>query len=192
MRSPFSWYLQGKIVGADEVIAAAKGGKLDYDAPIDGLRALDRYTIRVKLKDPDYILFGYLCSSPMAAVAREVVERYGDANGWTMDHPVGTGPFMLKSWRRAQQIVLEANPEFSRRALSRAVRRGRSRSLRRRSRASDLPLVDRVEVAIMEESNPRLLAFDSRALDYVDLPSELTDHALDASNHLKPRTRRAA
>ena len=46
MRSPFSWYLQGKVVGADTVIAAAKGGKLDYDAPIEGLRALDRYTGR--------------------------------------------------------------------------------------------------------------------------------------------------
>jgi len=114
VRSPFSWYLQGKIVGADEVIEAArKSGRFDYDAPIEGLSAPDRYTIRLKLKEPDYILFGYMCSSPMAAVAREVIERYGDpANGWTMDHPVGTGPFMLKSWRRGQQIVLEANPDF--------------------------------------------------------------------------------
>ncbi len=38
----------------------------------------------------------------------------------------------------------------------------------------------------MEEANPRLLAFESRALDYVDLPSELADHALDPSNQLKP------
>jgi ABC-type transport system substrate-binding protein len=38
----------------------------------------------------------------------------------------------------------------------------------------------------MEEANPRLLAFESRALDYVNLPSELADHALDASNQLKP------
>ena len=185
VRSPFSWYLQGKIVGADAVIDAAKGGKLDYDAPIEGLRALDRYTIRVKLKDPDYILFGYLCSSPMAAVAREVVERYGDTNGWTMDHPVGTGPFTLKSWRRGQQIVLDANPNF------RDERFPEPSDAADRTAFADvagkrLPLVDRVEVAIMEESNPRLLAFDSRALDYVDLPSELTDHALDASNRLKP------
>ena len=185
VRSPFSWYLQGKIVGADAVIAAAKGGKLDYDAPIDGLRTLDRYTIRVKLKDPDYILFGYLCSSPMAAVAREIIERHGDANGWTMDHPVGTGPFMLRSWRRGQQIVLDANPNF------RDERFPEPSDAADRAAFADvaskrLPLVDRVEVAIMEESNPRLLAFDSRALDCVDLPSELTDHALDASNRLKP------
>jgi ABC-type oligopeptide transport system substrate-binding subunit len=48
MRSPFAWYLQGKIVGADAVIAAAnRSGKFDYDAPTKGLRALDRYTFQV-------------------------------------------------------------------------------------------------------------------------------------------------
>jgi ABC-type transport system substrate-binding protein len=186
VRSPFSWYLQGKIVGAGPVLDAAKTrGKLDYDAPIEGLAALDRYTIRVQLEEPDYILFGYLCASAMAAVAREVIERYGDANGWAMDHPVGTGAFMLKSWRRGQQIVLEANPGF------------RDERFPQPSDADDrthfaalvgkpLPLVERVEIAIMEESNPRLLAFDSNALDYVNLPPELTDHALDGSNRLKP------
>ena len=186
VRSPFSWYLQGKIVGAGPVLdAAKKRGKLDYDAPIEGLAALDRYTIRVQLEEPDYILFGYLCASAMAAVAREVIERYGDANGWAMDHPVGTGAFMLKSWRRGQQIVLEANPGF------------RDERFPQPSDADDrthfaalvgkpLPLVERVEIAIMEESNPRLLAFDSNALDYVNLPPELTDHALDGSNRLKP------
>jgi peptide/nickel transport system substrate-binding protein len=186
VRSPFSWYLQGKVVGADEVIEAAKkSGTFDYDAPIEGLRALDRYTIRVKLKEPDYILFGYLCSSPMAAVAREVIERYGDTNGWTMDHPVGTGPFMLKSWRRGQQIVLDANPNFRDERFPEpkdAADRAQFASLVGRR----LPLVDRIDITIMEEANPRLLAFESRALDYVDLPSELADHALDASNTLKP------
>ena len=186
VRSPFSWYLQGKIVGADAVIEAArKSGRFDYDAPIEGLRALDRYTIRVKLMEPDYILFGYLCSSPMAAVAREVIERYGDANGWAMDHPVGTGPFLLKSWRRGQQIVLEANPEF------RDERFPQPTDAADRARFGDLvgkrlPLVDRVEISIMEEANPRLLAFDRHALDYVNLPSELSDHALDAAGRLKP------
>ena len=43
-----------------------------------------------------------------------------------------------------------------------------------------LPLVDRVDIAIMEESNPRMLAFESRALDYFNLPPELSDRALDA------------
>jgi len=186
MRSPFSWYLQGKVVGADAVLdAAKKDGKLDYDAPIEGLAAIDRHTIRIRLKEPDYILFGYLCSSPMAAVAREVIERYGDTNGWAMDHPVGTGPFKLASWRRGQQIVLEANAGFrDERFPEPAESADRTRFAAVVGKR--LPLVDRVEVAIMEESNPRFLAFDSNALDYVNLPAELSDRALDASNRLKP------
>jgi ABC-type transport system substrate-binding protein len=186
MRSPFSWYLQGKVVGADAVLEAAKkGGKLDYDAPIEGLAALDRHTIRIRLKEPDYILFGYLCSSPMAAVAREVIERYGDANGWTMDHPVGTGAFRLASWRRGQQIVLEANPGFRDERFPEPADAG-DRTRFAALVGKRLPLVDRVDIAIIEESNPRLLAFDSNALDYVNLPADLADHALDASDRLKP------
>ncbi len=185
VRSPFSWYLQGKIVGADTIIDRARAsGKFDYDAPMEGLYAPDRYTIRIRLREPDYILFGYLCSSPMSAVAREVIERYGDDNGWTMDHPVGTGAFMLKAWRRGQQIVLEANPNF------REERFPRSTDDADRARFSNvegrkLPLVDRVEISIMEEANPRLLAFDARALDYVNLPPELADHVLDGQGTLK-------
>jgi len=186
VRSPFSWYLQGKVVGADKVIDAARtSGKLDYDTPMEGLAAIDRYTIRIKLNEPDYILFGYLCSSPMAAVAREVIERYGDANGWTMEHPVGTGAFVLKSWRRSQQIVLEANPNFRDERFPEATDaadRARFAGLQ----GKKLPLVDRVDIAIMEEANPRMLAFESRALDYFNLPPELSDRALDASNRLKP------
>ena len=185
VRSPFSWYLQGKVIGADRVIDAARtSGKFDYDAPIEGLAAIDRYTIRIKLNEPDYILFGYLCSSPMAAVAREVIERYGDGNGWTMDHPVGTGAFVLKSWRRGQQIVLEANPSYRDERFPEATDaadRARFAGLQ----GKKLPLVDRVDIAIMEEANPRMLAFESRALDYFNLPPELSDRALDSANQLK-------
>jgi len=186
VRSPFSWYLQGKVVGADKVIDAARtSGRFDYDAPIDGLAVLDRYTLRIRLHEPDYILFGYLCSSPMAAVAREVIERYGDANGWTMEHPVGTGPFVLKSWRRGQQIVLEANPNFRDERFPQAVDAA-DRTRFAGLSGKKLPLVDRIEISIMEESNPRMLAFEGRALDYVNLPPEFADRALDAANRLRP------
>ena len=185
MRSPFAWYLQGKIVGADAVVAAAsRSGRFDYDTPIAGLRTLDRYTIRIELKEPDYILFGYLCSSPMAAVAREVVEHYGDDNGWVMDHPVGTGPFMLKSWRRGQQIVLVRNPGYRDERFPEATDPA-DRALFGKLAGRRLPMLDEIEITIMEESNPRMLAFDSGALDYVDLPSELSDRALGASGRLK-------
>ncbi|HMO66689.1 MAG TPA: 50S ribosomal protein L18 [Verrucomicrobiota bacterium] len=38
-----------------------------------------------------------------------MVEAYGDRIG---EHPVGTGPFVLKSWKRSSRIVLERNPAY--------------------------------------------------------------------------------
>lgn len=186
VRSPFAWYVQGKIVGADSVIEAAnKTGRFDYDAPIQGLRSLDRYTLRLELREADYIMLGYMTQSPMAAVAREVIEAYGDANGWAMDHPVGTGAYMLKSWRRGQQIVLEANPNYRDETFPDSADPG-DRELVAKMRGRKLPIVGRIEIAIIEESNPRLLAFNSGALDYVNVPSDLSDTVLEAGGKLRP------
>ncbi len=125
----------------------------------------------------------------MAAVAREVVEAYGDAIGWVMANPVGTGPFRLKEWRRGQKIVLEANPELSRRTFSRERQIRRDRELVAKMKGKRLPQVGRVEISIIEESNPQLLAFASGELDYVDVPADLVRNVLGPGNTLKPRVR---
>ncbi len=105
MRSPQLEFLDDKLVGMDALLAKAKAtGKLDYDAPLEGLQAIDRYTVRVKLNHPWYDIVANLTAVGTAAVAREVIEAYGDASGWVMANPVGTGPYRLKEWRRGQKI----------------------------------------------------------------------------------------
>ena len=82
MRSISNLVFDGKLVGADTVVAAAKAtGKFDYDAPIEGLQAIDRYTIRLKLNYPSYDLLSDLTTAATAAVARDVIDAYGDASG---------------------------------------------------------------------------------------------------------------
>ena len=49
-----------------------------------------------------------------------------------------------------------------------------------------LPQIGRIEISIIEESNPQLLAFDSRELDYANVPADLVPNVLDAGNRLKP------
>ena len=109
-KAPWDFMLKGKVIGLDEKIAAAKKtGKFDYDSPVAGLEALDRYTIRIRLIRPDYNLPYILAAPATGAVAREVVEYYGkDIDA----HPVGTGPYRLRSWQRQSRIILEANPNF--------------------------------------------------------------------------------
>ncbi len=55
-RSPWYFMIEGKIEGLDELTEAArKSGKFDYDAVVPGMVALDKYTLRFKLKAPDYL-----------------------------------------------------------------------------------------------------------------------------------------
>jgi ABC-type transport system substrate-binding protein len=186
MRAPFLWYLDGKIAGADEVLAKAKqDGKLDYGAPMEGLKALDRYTLRITLKEPDYVMLGYLTQSALAAVAREVIDAYGDASGWAMANPVGTGPYRLAQWRRGQRIVLEANSNYREEYFPEAGEPG-DRELIAKMKGKRLPQVGRIDISIIEESNPQLLAFNSGELDYVNVPADLVANVLDPENGLKP------
>jgi ABC-type transport system substrate-binding protein len=188
VRSPYLWYLNGKLAGAEAVLAKAKvDGKLDYDAPIPGLRAVDRYTLRIELVEADYVLTGYLSHVAMAAVAREVIESYGDASSWAMANPVGTGPFRLKEWRRGQRIVLEANPGYREEYFPAAPADAPSdvRSLAASMKGKRLPQVGRIEISIIEESSPQLLAFDTNALDYMNVPADLVANVLDGAK-LKP------
>ena len=186
MRSNNIQVFDGKFVGADTVVSAAKEScKFDYDAPIEGLQAVDRYTIRLKLNYPAYQLLNDLTTSATSAVAREVIEKYGDENGWTMANPVGTGPFRLKEWRRGQKIVLEASPSYRDERFPESSA-PEDRSLEARMHGKKLPIVGRVEISIIEESNPRLLAFQSGELDYLTVPSDLTTKVLGPDDKLLP------
>jgi peptide/nickel transport system substrate-binding protein len=180
MRSFWSIYLDGKLVGGDELVAAAlRNGKFDYDARLEGLQALDRYTLQVKLKEPDYLLIERMTTVPLAAVAREIVEAYGTPqNGWTMDHPVGTGPFTLKEWRRGSKVVLAANPAYRDERFPTAFAASDSAAVRANA-GKRLPLVGQVEVNVMEEGNPRLLALSGRQIEYLWVPYNLVDRVLE-------------
>ena len=182
VRSPNLYLFEDKLVGAEPLIEAAKKtGKFDYDAKLEGLQALDRYTLQIRLNNPDYGLVDLMTVTQLAPVAREVVEKYGTpGNHWTMEHPVGTGPYVLKEWRRGSRLVLEANPDY------RDVRfpdRGEPSDAEsvRRYKGAKLPLVGRVEVSIVEESNPRLLAFRSKEIDYLYIPTDLVNQVVDSA-----------
>ena len=186
MRSFWSFYLDGKLLGADELVAAAKAsGRFDYDAKLEGLQALDRYTLQIKLKQPDYMILEFMTTRVMAPVAREVVEAYGSPeNGWTMDHPVGTGPFKLKEWKRGSRLILVRNPDYRDDRFPETVDGSEAPSVRANA-GKRLPLVDEVEVNIIEEANPRLLAFDAGQIDYLPVPYSLVDKVVDGGR-LRP------
>jgi ABC-type transport system substrate-binding protein len=169
-----------KVVGLADARkqAGAPGGKFDYDREIEGIRVLDRYTLQVRLEEPsprfdenftDARIFG--------AVAREIVEAYPDE---MMAKPVGTGPFRLVQWTRASFMVLERNPTFRDEFYDAApaANDDRGQALLAKLKGRKLPMIDRVEVSIIAESQPRWLSFLSSQQDIVNVPAEFINLAL--------------
>ena len=143
----------------------------DYDREIDGLRALDRYTLQFQLESPRPRLVHKLVTGFKGAVAREVVEAHG---GRIMEHPVGTGPFKLGQWRRSSFIVLERNPDY--REVFFDAQPGpddvTGQAIAARLHGRRLPMVDRVEISIITENQPRWLTFVDGKIDTIEVPSD--------------------
>ena len=84
-----------QLLGLSELRRKALRDKkpFEYDTPVEGLKVLDKYTWQIRLGKPDPRFVDNLTNPLAAALAREVVEHYGDK---TPQHPVGTAAFMLK------------------------------------------------------------------------------------------------
>ncbi|MGZ5130499.1 MAG: ABC transporter substrate-binding protein [Caldimonas sp.] len=151
----------------------------DYDRKVEGLHAIDRYTLRVRLREsrPRH-LYIWASRDILGAVAREVVEAYGDR---IMDHPVGTGPFRLAEWRRSSRIVFERNPGYREHFYDAEPNPedAEGHALLQRFKGRRLPMIDRVEVSIIEQSQPRWLSFVNGEQDFLErLPNEFVDQAV--------------
>jgi len=166
------------IVGLEAVRARALRDKapFDYRSEVEGLRALDRYTIRFRLAKPRPRFGTTLAAISYAAVAREVVQAYGQD---LMAHPVGTGPYRLKTWRRSSRIVLERNPFFrdARYQSEPSADDVEGQAWAKRFNGRRLPLNDGVEIAVIDENQPRWLSFLSGDADFARVPPELAPMA---------------
>jgi len=134
-----------------------------FEGKLADLRALDKYTLRLTLKEPDPSLLFYLALPATGAVAKEVTDAYGSQVG---NHPVGSGPFVIEEWKRSDKITLAANKGYHQ------VWQGKH-----------LPIVDKVEVKIMEEYQSRVLGFLNGEFDYIEqVPESMRDMVLDPSS----------
>lgn len=181
-KSPWAFVFDDTLLG-DEAFKNSKTGKFDYSIEIAGLQALDRYTLQLKLKQPN-INFPYLLAMPStSAVAREVIEANSDSGA----HPIGTGPYLLKEWQRSNRILLAANPNYRKHSYTfKAGETLLDGKIAEQLKDKQLPLIGQIEIKIVEEHQTRVLGFFGKQFDLIEeVPQQLT-HMVVSSGKLRP------
>ncbi|PWI34253.1 oligopeptide ABC transporter substrate-binding protein OppA [Vibrio albus] len=104
--SPYSWYFEMTTMeNAADIIAGKK------DKETLGVKALDDYTLEVKLESAVPYFVKMAGHTTMKPVNKTVVEKYGDT--WTKpEHFVGNGAFVLDNWVVNERIELKQNPYY--------------------------------------------------------------------------------
>jgi ABC-type transport system substrate-binding protein len=170
-----------RILGLSELRRQALDAKkpFDYDTEVEGLRALDRYTLQIRLAEPSpRFLYNLADGSFTGALAREVVEAYGDKVG---EHPVGTGPYRLAQWKRSSRITLQRNPNFRELRYDEHPPPDDARlvAVAAQFKGRRLPMIDQVQIAIIEEAQPRWLSFLNAEQDILEgVPGEFAHIAI--------------
>jgi ABC-type transport system substrate-binding protein len=187
IKSPWLFVFDGKIAGDDALKRATGASKSTEDVAVAGLQALDRYTLRIRLTHPDHNFLYTLAMPATSAVAREVIEAHVRETG---EHPVGTGPYLLKEWEHSQHLVLEANPGFRNGKFVEQASDSDDKAIANTLQGKQLPLIGRIDIKVVEEQQGEMLSFLSGQFDYLEqIPPPLSDMVLD-NGKLKPELER--
>jgi len=152
--------VNGRELTADDVVFSVnhfltvKGNANAYMLKsVDKVEAPDKYTVKFTLKEP-FVWFLDMLANPhaVAIVAKEVVEKNGgDLKKW--ESVVGTGPWMLDSYRPNVGLTYVRNPNYFQ---------------------TGLPYIDRIEATVDEDNASRMAAFLSGKYDLGwDLPGSI-------------------
>jgi len=190
--SPNWSYFEGKIVGFDEFREYTKScesaADVDYSRPIEGLQTPDDYTLVIKLVRPwPQLVDNMMADVRDAPVAREAVEYYGKD---IVSHPVGTGPFILKQWKRGSYIELIRNPNFRGEPYPSEGEPGDAEAGLLDDAGKIMPFADRIVWRIIEEEQPAWFLFLQGNLDGKSIPKDNWDEAMTAPGELTDKMKR--
>ena len=170
------WLLDDRIAGLNEWRDKYKGKDANYDEKVEGIQALDDYTLQFKLSS-EYPQFLYsLAMVYTFAVPREAVEFYGQD---FINNPVGTGPFITGTYTQANTIEYTRNPVYRdvfypTDGASEADKKAGLLA----AAGKKLPIVDKIKVVIQTEASTRWLEFENGNLDYAEIPKDNFDQVV--------------
>ncbi len=129
---------------AVDMVAQWKEGPFGSNVTIDTAEALDEYTIEYTLIAPDPAFEQSLAGVSTGAVFSPTAGRaFGPED--SVEHPVGTGPFMFESWTRDSEMVVVRNPSYWRSAPD----------------GGTLPYLDRIRFRVLPDGTARRASLEA-------------------------------
>jgi oligopeptide transport system substrate-binding protein len=169
------WLLDGKIKGLNEWRERNSDREMtNYNEEVEGLKALSDYTVQFTLSRPFPQFLYSLAMSYTYVVPKEAVEKYGPE---FINHPVGTGPFMLESPFNAgsNKLVFIKNPNYRDEFYPTTASEEDKKAGLLTDAGKKLPLVDKIVVNIQTEGSTQWLNFDKGKTDYLVVPKDNFD-----------------
>ena len=171
------WLLDGRVKGLNEWKDKYKGKDANYSEEVEGLKALDKYTLQFTLtsKYPQFLYS--LAMVYTFAVPHEAVDMYGEE---FLNNPVGTGAFQItKPYAQQNTIEYVKNPNYrdvfypSEGASEQDIAAGLTKYAGKK-----LPLVDKIKVQIQTEASTRFLSFQDGNVDLSEIPKDNFDQVV--------------
>lgn len=177
------WVIDGKIKGLNEWRKKYSGEQIktvNYEEEVEGLKALDSHTIQFTLSKPFPQFLYALAMQFTFAVAKEVVDHYGKD---FLNHPVGTGAFALPVFKQTNKITFTKNPTFRKKTFP-CDSSEEFKAVVKENCGKVLPLVDKINLNVMIESQPRWLTFQKGRIERMEIPKDNFESAVTPSNGL--------
>jgi oligopeptide transport system substrate-binding protein len=166
------WLFDGRIVGLNEwreKWEKQKDTPSDYSEVVPGLNALDANTVQFKLVKPFPQFLNALAMPYACIVAPEAVAKYGQE---FLNHGVGTGPFVLETFKPAEVVTYVKNTNYWGDTYPTDGAPGDKEAGLLADAGKPLPLVDRVEVRIITEDQPRWMHFVKGDTEISTIPKD--------------------
>lgn len=177
------WLLDDRLVGLNEwreKYAALEA--TNYDEEVEGLKKIDDYTVEMKLKRP-FPQFLYALAMPYTfIVAKEAVQHFGKE---FLNYPVGTGAFILPKFEQSSMITYVRNPKFRDKRYPSEGEEGDDKLGLLADAGKKIPLVDKINVHIIVESQPKWLAFMKAKNDIIEVKDVNIQQAITPEKDLE-------
>lgn len=151
--------LIGKITGSEDYFNGTTKS-------ISGIKIINPYCLEITLNLPNFNFPKLLSSSKYAVFSKKAYEYYKND---ILYHPVGTGPFSLKS-SAEKQITLCYNPYYWKKDVY----------------GNQLPYLDAIKYTVYPNTKEEILAFQHQEIDFLfEVPTEKINNIFTPLNNVK-------